>query len=135
MPPRRRPIARVIVLLVPAHALLTLLHGAVHERAAVGLSAAGSVFVLLVIVLGPLAGLALWFRWPATGAAVLTVTMAAALVFGLVNHVLLDGPDRIDRVPSAWRAEFAATAVLLAATEAAAAALGGIAWSRARSKP
>jgi hypothetical protein len=50
--------------------------------------------------------------------------MAASLLFGLINHFVIPGADRIDHVDVAWRGLFATTAVLLVLTEAAGAVLG-----------
>ena len=51
-------------------------------------------------------------------AALIAVTMAGSLVFGLVNHFVLDSPDHVAHVdPPRWLL-FATTATLLAITEA-----------------
>jgi steroid 5-alpha reductase family enzyme len=44
--------------------------------------------------------------------------MAASLVFGVVNHFVLSTPDHVSHVDPRWQPLFAATAVLLAVTEA-----------------
>jgi hypothetical protein len=44
--------------------------------------------------------------------------MAASLVFGVVNHFVLAGSDNVANVDATWRPLFAATAALLAMTEA-----------------
>ena len=49
--------------------------------------------------------------------------MAAAFVFGCVNHFALAGPDHVSHVAESWRPLFTTTAVLLAAIEALASAL------------
>ena len=46
------------------------------------------------------------------------MTMAASLVFGLVNHFVLTGPDHVVHVARHWRPLFTTTAILLALTEA-----------------
>ena len=43
--------------------------------------------------------------------------MAGSLVFGLVNHFGLPGPDHVAHVDPRWRLLFATTAALLAITE------------------
>jgi hypothetical protein len=82
------------------------------------LSLAANLFVYIVILAGPLIGLAL--TWPAEriGGWVIAVTMAGALVFGIVNHFMLSSPDHVAHVDPQWRPLFTATAVLLAVTEA-----------------
>ena len=53
-------------------------------------------------------------NWRALGKA---VTMAASLLFGVVNHFIIDSPDHISRIAAPWQRQFAITAVLLAITE------------------
>jgi hypothetical protein len=58
-----------------------------------------------------------------TGGAVIAITMAASLVFGVVNHFVLFSPDHISHVEASARPLFASTAALLAVTEALGAGL------------
>jgi len=83
----------------------------------VPLSLAANLFVFIVILAGPLIGVAL--AWPAErlGAWVIAITMAGSLVFGLVNHFGLPGPDHVAHVDPQWRLLFGMTAALLAITE------------------
>jgi hypothetical protein len=108
---------------VLAHLAVSIVHGAAHGEAHVPLSRPANLFVLIVVVAGPLAGVAL--RWLAApiGRWVIAITMAASLMFGLVNHFVLAGPDRVARVAGEGRLLFIATAVLLAVTEALACGL------------
>ncbi len=109
------PVLGVVVL---AHLILSMLHGVAHTQARVPLSPAANLFVYIVIVAGPLVGLAL--LWPArrTGAWVIAATLAASFVFGVVNHFVLNSPDHVAHVAAAWRPLFASTAVLIALLEA-----------------
>jgi hypothetical protein len=77
------------------------------------------VFVWVVILAGPLAGLLVW-RWldACAGAWIVAVALAASFVFGLINHFLIAGADHVAHVAEGWRAMFTVTAVLLAVTEA-----------------
>jgi hypothetical protein len=50
--------------------------------------------------------------------------MMGALVFGLVNHFIIPGADRVDYVHGPSHVLFETTAVLLAITEVAGVALG-----------
>jgi hypothetical protein len=50
-----------LVIVVLLHAAVTVVHGSAHTSAGVNLGPAGLAFVLAVIVIGPLAGLA-WMR-------------------------------------------------------------------------
>jgi hypothetical protein len=103
---------------VLAHLVISIVHGTAHAQAHVPLSPAANLFVFVVILAGPLVGLAL--TWPAEriGTWLIAVTMAGSLVFGFVNHFLLRGTDHVLHVDPQWRLLFATTAVLLAVTEA-----------------
>jgi len=115
---------RALAAVVLAHLALTVVHGSAHSGAHVELSAAGTVFVFVDILIGPLAGLAV-SRWrPRTGAWIVALTMTGALLFGLVNHFIIQGTDHVSHVARAWQPLFASTAALLAVVEAAGAAIG-----------
>jgi hypothetical protein len=111
----------VVVLL---HLAINIAHGSAHTGAQVPLSLAGMLFVYIVILAGPLAGLGLW-RWrPRLGGLIVAVCMSGALVFGLINHFIIDGPDHVAHVAAAWRQLFGVTAALLVVCEAAGTAIG-----------
>ena len=110
--------------LVGLHLLISVAHGSAHSSASVNLSAPATAFVFIVILAGPVVGLAWMFRAPISGARLIGVTMAASLVFGLVNHFVIAGADRVDHVAMEWRMMFGTTAAMLAAIEAAGAWLG-----------
>jgi hypothetical protein len=109
--------------LVLLHLVVSVVHGNAHSGAAVTLSPASAAFVYVVILGGPLVGLgvAAWSR--RHGAWIVAATMAGALVFGIVNHFVLPGPDHVAHVDAAWRTSFGVTAALLAIIEAAAVAV------------
>ena len=110
--------------IVAAHLVVSIVHGAAHDGAHVPMSTAANLFVFIVILGGPLAGLALLFaRAERFGSWLIAVTMAASLVFGLVNHFVLPSPDHVVEVARQWQPLFAVTAVLLALTEALGAGL------------
>jgi len=108
---------RWLIAAVLVHLLISAVHGLAHGRAQVPLSLAANLFVFIVILAGPLIGVAL--AWPAErlGAWVIAITMAGSLVFGLVNHFGLPGPDHVAHVDPQWRLLFGMTAALLAITE------------------
>jgi hypothetical protein len=103
---------------VIVHLAISVAHGIAHDRAAVNLPPAAMFFVLTVILIGPIAG-ALVYRFARRreGAWLVAATMAAALVFGVANHFLIDGSDHVMHVAEPWRVWFGATAALLAITE------------------
>jgi len=102
---------------VLVHLLVSMIHGAAHTGASVPMSQAANLFVFVVILAGPLIGLGLSFRTKLYGGVVVALTMGAALVFGVVNHFLIDSPDHISHIAAAWRSLFVTTAVLLTITE------------------
>ena len=121
---------QALTAVVLTHVAINVAHGRAHAGAQVPLGLAGAAFVYLVILAGPLAGLALW-RWrPRLGGWIVAATMAGALGFGVINHFIIDGPDHVAHVAAGWRMLFGMTAALLAVCEAAGTAIG--IWSAAR---
>lgn len=104
--------------MVALHLIVSIAHGTAHSRAHVLLSPTAMLFVFVVIIAGPLVGLAVLMRAERFGGWIIGVTMAGSLLFGLVNHFVLSSPDHVAQVTAAWRPLFAATAVLLVFTEA-----------------
>jgi hypothetical protein len=102
---------------VLAHLLVSMIHGAAHAWASVPMSPAANLFVFVVILAGPLIGLGISFRTRLYGGVVVALTMAASLVFGVVNHFLIDSPDHISHIATPWSRLFVTTAVLLTITE------------------
>jgi hypothetical protein len=85
-----------LVTIVLLHAAVTVVHGSAHTSAGVELGPAGLAFVVAVIVIGPLAGL-VWMRTNRrSGARLITLAMLGSLAFGLVNHFIIPGADRVD---------------------------------------
>jgi hypothetical protein len=109
---------------VLGHLAVNIVHGRAHEGAQVPLSVAAALFVYLVILAGPLVGLVLSVWRPVAGAWIVAATMAGALVFGLVNHFIIAGPDHVDHVAAPWRTLFGVTAALLIVSEAIGVATG-----------
>jgi hypothetical protein len=102
---------------VLAHLAVSMVHGAAHNGAHVPMSLAANLFVFIVILAGPLVGLAISWRTERLGSLIVALTMAGSLAFGFVNHFVLDSPDHIRHVETQWRMLFGTTAVLLAITE------------------
>jgi hypothetical protein len=120
---RDRPriiLAAVVVL----HLLTSLVHGWAHGTAGVSGNGPSIAFILIVIIAGPLVGLAWMWKNPVAGARIIGVSMAASLVFGLVNHFIIASPDRVDHVVGHAQMVFGVTAVMLVLTEAAGSVLG-----------
>src|SRR5262245_35696020 len=109
----------LLILVVLAHLLVSVLHGRAHAGAAVPMSTAANLFIITVIVVAPLVGaMMLWSFSVEGGAWLLALSLAASLVFGVVNHFILESPDHVARIASEWRGMFTVTAALLALTEA-----------------
>ena len=117
--PRKLKIAAALIVLV--HTIVMPVHGAAHLHLNVGLSAWANLYVLCIVGIGPIAGLSLLrSSRQRTGAAILFAAMGGALLFGLWNHFIAHGADHVMHLQAgAWRVPFQATAVLLAASEAA----------------
>ncbi len=112
-----------VTLLVIGHFVIAIAHGLAHHEAQVLLSGPSSLFVFAVILAGLFAGLVLTKSAERLGSWIIAITMAAAFVFGLVNHFVIAGPDRVDHVTGHSRPLFATTAVLLASSEVVGAGL------------
>jgi hypothetical protein len=118
---------QALAAVVLVHLAINIAHGSAHTGAQVPLPLPGALFVYIVILAGPLAGLSLW-RWrPQLGGWIVAACMGGALVFGLINHFVNDGPDHVAHVAAEWRRLFGITAALLVVCEAAGTAIG--VWS------
>jgi cytochrome bd-type quinol oxidase subunit 2 len=113
-----------LVALVFIHLAVVVVHGRSHVAEHVDTTRLQNMFIAAVIVAGPIAGLLLACRRRGAGGWLVAVTMTGALVFGIVNHFMLPGVDRIDQVKGPSALLFAGSAALLAASEAAGAAAG-----------
>ena len=102
---------------VLVHLLVSMIHGAAHTGASVPMSQAANLFVFVVILAGPLIGLVISVWAKRLGGVVVALTMAASLIFGVVNHFIIDSPDHVSHIAAPWSRLFAITAVLLAITE------------------
>jgi hypothetical protein len=105
-------------LVVATHLVISVLHGSVHNAAHVPLSAAGTLFVFVVILAGPVVGVALMWWMERVGGLIIALAMAGSFIFGFLNHFVFASADHVAHVATLWRPLFATTAVLLALTEA-----------------
>jgi hypothetical protein len=111
------PSKRWLTVVVLLHLTVSIIHGSAHTGAHVALSQAGNLFVLIVILIGPLIGLALTWSARRIGSWIIAITMAGSFVFGVVNHFLIAGDDHVLHVDPQWRTLFAASAIILAVIE------------------
>jgi hypothetical protein len=116
----RRWLAAIVIL----HFVVAVAHGIAHRGAEVSLTPAGLAFVIIVIQLGPLIGLALTRVRPRAGAAIAAGSLAGAWMFGVWNHFAVPGADNVAQVDARWQILFGSTAVILAVLEAAGAFVG-----------
>jgi hypothetical protein len=115
----------ILAAVVVLHLLVSLMHGSAHGTAGVGLNGPSLAFVLIIIIIaGPLFGLAWMWKNSVAGARIIGVTMAASLLFGLVSHFIIGGPDRVDHVVAHARTLFEVTALMLVLSEVAGSVLG-----------
>jgi hypothetical protein len=117
---------KFVTLLVVTHLFINIVHGAAHQKLHVTLPPAGMLFVIVVILLGPLLALALlWTSQKRLGLFLLTISMAASAVFGLYHHFLVPGADHVSTQPSSpVGSVFVVTAYLLFLTESLGTILG-----------
>ena len=131
-----RSLDALVTLIVGLHVLIALLHGIAHGRESVDLTAWQGVFVAAVVIVAPVAGVAIRThgRWR-TGTVVTAVSMLAAFVFGTLYHFVLGGDDNI-RLHGAWNASadhsvwawvFTVSAIGVVASELAGAVVAGMA--------
>lgn len=121
-----------LVWVVVVHFFVASWHGLAHQHVPVALSTLQTLFVAMVVMIGPLLGAALSFtRFRARAAAIVCLAMAASGVFGLSHHFLLPSPDHIAWVPPGpWTAQFIHSAFGVLITEALGTGVGAIAWWR-----
>ena len=115
---------KALAAVVLIHLAINIAHGRAHTGAHVPLPLAAALFVYIVILAGPIVGLAVWLWRPRAGAMIVAASMCGALVFGLINHFIIDGQDHVAHVAADWRTWFGVTAALLVVSEAVGIAVG-----------
>ncbi len=123
---RNRRVAIYGTAAVLVHLAVNIVHGAAHSRLQIGLTTDETAFVTMVILLAPLAAMALlWTSVPRAGLMLLALSMAGSLVFGFQHHFVTPGPDHVGEQGAGWwPATFAVTSWLLALIEAAGTCVG-----------
>ena len=111
--PRRTAIAIII-----AHLIVSIVHGASHAGAGVGLGLLGQLYVLVVITIAPLvAGFLLYRGSLSIGGWLMMLSMFGALIFGVVNHFLIAGADNVMQVQGPMHSVFMSSAIAIAVIE------------------
>ena len=122
---------RLLAAVVIGHLIVNIVHGTAHAGARIPMTLAANLFIWIVILAGPLAGLWISRSRPIAGGWIVAATMAGSLVFGIVNHFVIVSPDHIAHVAAEWRMRFAITAVLLVVFELAGVVAGATSARRA----
>jgi len=114
-----RDVTRAMVMVI-LHFAGSVVHGAAHLHYEIPMEPWQKVFIVAVIGIAPVvAGVLLWRGSLRSGAWLLLISMGGSLLFGMVFHFVLLGPDHVSSVNmEGWGATFQATAFLLAVTEA-----------------
>jgi hypothetical protein len=126
---------RFALLVTLSHLLAAALHGAAHAALAIPVRGDADLLLLVAAVyVGPLVALALLLRGHTrAGAVLLSVSMAAALIYGLVFHYMLRTPDNVALVwNGAWGDAFRFSAALIAVLEALGVVAGALLLSLPR---
>ena len=115
---------------VLGHALVATAHGSAHAHLGVSLTLGQKVFVLTVITLAPLVSMVLlWTPMRRPAAALLFLSMAGSLIFGVAYHFVIVSNDHVLHLPPGeWQITFQLTAVFLFITELCGCWIGGRAW-------
>ncbi|WP_298907278.1 hypothetical protein [uncultured Nostoc sp.] len=108
-------IAQYGTAIVVIHTLINGLHGLAHVEIPVSLSLLQSLFVGIVIFPIPMiATVLLWTQFYRIGSWLLLSSIAASLLFGIYNHLLVISPDHLSQVSFAgWGLLFQITAILI----------------------
>jgi hypothetical protein len=133
--PSRSTLVGFAIGIVLIHFAINVAHAVAHKQLAIGLNSFQKIFVAVVIVVAPLyAAYLIWKGNFRAGGALLALSMAGALVFGVYYHFILPGPDHVTHInlPISldMRDIFDVSAVLLALFEC----LGVLAGPRIFSK-
>src|SRR3989442_13186464 len=86
---------RYLIGLVLAHFIVTLVHATAHFALQIVPAGLDLVFIVGVILIGPLVALVILRFNPPLAAGLLAVLMGASLVYGMASHFLVAGPDNV----------------------------------------
>jgi len=126
----------IITVLVAVHLVASLWHGNLHSQLSINLSPKQTLFVLVVILVAPIAAAALvWTRYFLSGLWVFFLSMLGSLLFGVYHHYVMVSSDNINFLPgvdSSSHHQFALSAGVIALLELAAALYGAFCLGRDR---
>ena len=125
----------VLTALGVLHLLSALWHGEAHALIEVQLSGLQNLYVLLVVLAAPVAGVVLlWSRFQYVGLWLFALSMMGACVFGVYHHYILVSPDNIAHLPAASadaHTQFIQSAAVITIVELGSALLGFFALGQA----
>ncbi len=114
-----------LVVIAGLHLIVGAVHHYAHVVAGVENTPLELVFIVLVVTITPWATIHLaWKKTLKIGAALLSLSMAASLAFGLILHFGIDGPDLHSNVAPEHGALFLHSALALALVESVGFAFG-----------
>ncbi len=111
--------------IILAHLGGNIAHGVAHAEIPVVVTGPQTIFIPGVMFVAPVVELVvIAARYRRAGGAVLAVSMAVALVFGIAFHYVLSTPKHVTAVPARpWQGPFRLTATLLVLVDAAVVAI------------
>jgi len=124
------------VAVIFVHLAVVLVHTVAHLELQIVPGPVDLAFVLVVILIGPLASLPiLRFNRP-LASGILAVLMVAAFAYGLQSHFLIAGPDNVSVVATnRWTFVFVVTAIGIGFLELIAVGVAAILFLRAVRNP
>ena len=124
------------IALVFAHLGVVLVHTIAHLALQILPSPPDTVFILAVILIGPVTTLPILRFNPTLASALLAVVMAGAFAYGFQSHFLIAGPDQVAILGSdPWTLVFVATAVVIGILELASIAVAVTLFGRSIRNP
>ena len=107
------------------HALVVTPHSIAHTVLHIDMNQWQTVYIVLVILIGPIVSAALLWKLPNAGFALLGLSMAGSFIFGGYYHFIAEGADNVASLHAhPWTFTFQISAVLLAVTELAGTVVG-----------
>src|SRR2546422_9156190 len=105
---------RYLIGLVPAHFVVNLVHATAHFGLQILPAGLDLVFILVVILVGPIVALVILRFNPPLAAGLLAVLMGASFVYRVASHLLRPRPSH-GSLPGAptWAVSFGATRIPL----------------------
>jgi len=119
-----RQIGIAVVIL---HVLVVTPHSIAHTALHIDMNKWQNIYIVLVILIGPIVSAALLWKVPRAGFVLLALSMAGSFVFGGYYHFIAEGADNVASLHAhTWTFTFQISAVLLAVTELAGTFVGVI---------